>query len=220
MMTPITSDSHPSIVQIIAENGFFCNSYLIRSQSGLCLIDPAHSIKKVPGAAEVTRIIATHGHYDHIAHLREWHRGETGFAIHEAERNFLSQPGYNLSNLFGLAVKYRDADTWLSDGSQIDLDETLTLTVYHTPGHTPGSCCLLLTANDEPLVFFTGDTLFRDSIGRTDFPGGSNRKMQASLKALQKLFAEWPDDLPLLPGHGPATTVGREQKYNSWLINP
>ena len=80
----------------------------------------------------------------------------------------------------------------------------------HTPGHTPGSICLL----GEQLVF-TGDTLFAEGIGRTDFPGGSNRDMQLSLQKLMRL----PDNLLIYPGHGPTSIMGEEKRVNPFLVN-
>ena len=80
--------------------------------------------------------------------------------------------------------------------------------MLHTPGHTPGSVCLL-TEN----TLFSGDTLFQDSIGRTDFPGGSMAQMRASLNRLKTLAGS----LRVLPGHGPATTLDEEIRYNPYL---
>jgi len=95
----------------------------------------------------------------------------------------------------------------LEDGSLIEFGNE-SLKVMHTPGHTPGSICLL----GERLVF-TGDTLFAEGIGRTDLPGGSDREMQLSLKKLVRL----PDNFLIYPGHGPASIMGEEKRGNPFL---
>jgi len=97
---------------------------------------------------------------------------------------------------------------FLGEGSLIKFDNE-SLKVMHTPGHSPGSICLV----GEGLVF-SGDTLFAGSIGRTDFPGSSNRDMQLSLQRLMRL----PDNLLVYPGHGPSTLIGEEKKVNPFLM--
>ncbi|RKY24362.1 MAG: MBL fold metallo-hydrolase, partial [Planctomycetota bacterium] len=81
----------------------------------------------------------------------------------------------------------------------------------HTPGHTPGGICLY--ARDEGIVF-VGDTLFADSVGRTDFPGGN---MSQLLKSIKEKLCVLPDETVVYPGHGPATTIAREKEHNQYL---
>ena len=97
---------------------------------------------------------------------------------------------------------------WPADG-KLKIDE-LTFTVYHTPGHTPGSVCLVCGE-----VMFSGDTLFAGSCGRTDLPGGSMRQMQQSLSMLAAL--PLPDTLTVLPGHEAFSTMGQERRSNPYL---
>jgi glyoxylase-like metal-dependent hydrolase (beta-lactamase superfamily II) len=102
-------------------------------------------------------------------------------------------------------------DRFLADGMRLEFG-SLAIEVLHTPGHTPGGCCLFL--RDQKLVI-TGDTLFADSIGRTDLPGGSLKQLLAAIK--EKLMT-LPEDVVAWPGHGPSTTIGRE-KHNNPYIN-
>ncbi|MCD6341183.1 MAG: MBL fold metallo-hydrolase, partial [Desulfurococcales archaeon] len=100
--------------------------------------------------------------------------------------------------------------TLLNGGEEIPLQD-LRIKVLHTPGHTPGSVCYYV---QELAVLFTGDTLFRGTVGRTDFPGGSSEDLAKSLKKLLEL----PEDTLILPGHGPETTLGSEARSNPYLI--
>ena len=100
-----------------------------------------------------------------------------------------------------------DRDTRLNEGDVLQL-AGLTIRVLHTPGHTEGSVCLMVED-----TLFSGDTLFMDSIGRTDFPGGSFPQIQKSLHRLMEL----PGNLQVLPGHGPASTIGHEALYNPFI---
>lgn len=99
------------------------------------------------------------------------------------------------------------ADQWVCDGKKLDL-AGFSIEVFHTPGHTAGSCCYYLP---EEEVLFSGDTLFAQSVGRTDFPTGSGADMQASVKRLLK---ELPETTRVCPGHNEETTIGYEKRYN------
>ena len=101
------------------------------------------------------------------------------------------------------------ADSGYEEGGVVRVDE-MEFTVWHTPGHTPGSVCLLCGG-----YLFTGDTLFAGSIGRTDLPGGSSRQMEDSLRKLAGLPI--PEGAQVLPGHGDLSTFGEELKHN-WYI--
>jgi hydroxyacylglutathione hydrolase len=87
--------------------------------------------------------------------------------------------------------------------------------VLHTPGHTQGSICIKVTNEDKETLLFSGDHLFRDSIGRTDLPGGSLEQLMVSMK--EKILP-LPDDITVLPGHGPTTTIGRERTHNPFIL--
>lgn len=203
---------------VMRENGMGCNSYLIESADAAFLVDPAQALPAGINIA-LTGILATHAHYDHVRLLNTLRSGGVPVHLHTDEQQVLTDPQYNLSPMFGDSTAYPAAERTLKDGSEIQLSAAYGIRLYHTPGHTPGCCCYLIFRNDDnvPVALFSGDTLFMDSIGRTDFPGGSPAAMRRSLNRLNELAAHWPDDLPVFAGHGPSTTIGRERRFNPWL---
>ncbi len=122
----------------------------------------------------------------------------------------LTDPEANLSGLAGAAVATEPADVLLQDGDMVE-EAGIKLKVLHTPGHTPGGICLY--AESEGLVF-AGDTLFADSVGRTDFPGGDMDQLIDGIRT--KLFT-LPDQTVVYPGHGMRTTIGREKRANPFV---
>lgn len=156
-------------------------------------------------------IILTHGHVDHIGALSQVKEG-TGaeVLIHREDGEMLTSPARNLSLYAGLAVSHSPADRFLEDGDVIPLGK-LSIKVIHTPGHTPGSICL-----EVGDCLITGDTLFAGSVGRSDFPGGSHQQLISSIK--EKLLV-YPPETKVLPGHGPASTIGEEARYNPFLTD-
>lgn len=153
-------------------------------------------------------IINTHGHIDHIQG-NEWFQQETKAPViaHYQDQILYEKPRLNMSVLTK-ACSIKNPDVLVQEYNSIEIGES-SLEVIHTPGHTKGSICLL---GDGYL--FTGDTLFAGSIGRTDFPGGSYEQMKESL--LLKLMP-LSDDLRVLPGHGPESTLKEEKKTNPFL---
>ena len=142
-------------------------------------------------------IVNTHGHFDHI-------KGNKGLglpvAVHREDSAEVSDPSQSPIAAFHGTFEGVEPQRLLKDGDTVELDE-LKFEVWHTPGHTPGGICLVGHG-----VCFSGDTLFRDGIGRTDFPGASFPKIQGSLRRLAGL----PGDTVVYPGHGAQTTIGRE----------
>jgi glyoxylase-like metal-dependent hydrolase (beta-lactamase superfamily II) len=118
----------------------------------------------------------------------------------------------NLSEFAGLSPTKTKADYLLEDGQLIEAAQ-IRLKVLHTPGHTPGGICLY--SADEGIVF-AGDTLFAGSVGRTDFPGGNTKQL---LKSIKEKLLPLPDNTKIYPGHGPATTIAEEKKFNPYLQN-
>ena len=181
------------------------------------VIDPGDEADKILSALAATKcravlLLHTHGHFDHIGAAAGVKRG-TGAAIriHAADR-----PLYDAlpeqASFFGLsAEKPLLPDGGFTDGESIGVGR-FHLQAIHTPGHTPGSTCFRLES--EPPVLFSGDTLFRRSIGRTDLWGGDTATILASIR--EKLFA-LPDDLRVVCGHGPDTTIGEERRQNPFV---
>ena len=148
----------------------------------------------------VKLIVNTHGHPDHISGDSKFQeKYNVPICIHRSDA----------ASLEGLENVNFPAAVLLEDGSLIEFGDE-SLKVMHTPGHTPGSICLL----GERLVF-TGDTLFAGGIGRTDFPGGSDSDMQLSLQKLMRL----PEYFLIYPGHGSISTMGEEKRVNPFLTS-
>ena len=157
-------------------------------------------------------LVFTHGHVDHIggaATIRSRFPGMK-VCIHKLDAEMLTEPQSNLSGIAGTPFTTEPEDFCLAEGDVVD-QAGVKLLVLHTPGHTPGGICLY---SKEDGVAFVGDTLFADSVGRTDFPGGSMTQLVSSIK--EKLFT-LPDDTKVHPGHGPATTTGHEKAYNPFV---
>lgn len=179
------------------------------------VIDPGAEGERILAAAreagiKIAYIINTHGHIDHIG-ANGIIKESTGapVLIHKDDAPYLTEPGRNLSLFMGSRDKSPEADCFLEEGDTINIGRTITLTVIHTPGHTPGGICL----KGEGFIF-TGDTLFAGSIGRTDLPGGSYNQLINAIK--EKLFV-LDDDLKIYPGHGPSSTIGAERVDNPFF---
>lgn len=194
-------------------------SYLICLPSACCLIDPTVPPARLPaGIGNIRLIMATHGHIDHICQadvLRRLTRAPLW--IHPEDSDCLTSARQNLSAIMQNPAVFEPAEMRYADGQRIKLDDNYSIEVIHTPGHTAGGVCLLLWNQSEPLALFTGDTLFAGSIGRLDL-GGDPAAMQQSLIRLCRLGAR-PEmaDLPVYPGHGPATTLRQERLDNPYL---
>jgi hydroxyacylglutathione hydrolase len=169
-------------------------------------------------------VLLTHGHLDHTFSVAPvcGARGITAY-VHPADREMLADPAKGLSMdltaLFGGRLSYTEPDdvAELTDGATLSL-AGLEITVDHAPGHTGGSVLFRLpgagTSWETEQICLSGDVLFAGSIGRTDLPGGSTETMLTSLRDKVLPLA---DDTVVLPGHGPATTIGHERASNPYL---
>jgi len=176
-----------------------------------CLIDPgAESAKAKDFIAKnglsLKFIINTHGHGDHIGANRSF---DVPIYIHELDKDFLADPDKNMSRMFMFGIVSPEASKLLKDGDILELG-SIKLEVLHTPGHTPGSISLKMDG-----AVFTGDTLFKDSVGRTDFDDGSESALFDSIK---KKLLVLSDDTIVYPGHGEISTIGGEKRNNPFLI--
>ena len=193
------------------------NTYFVyREDSKDCLlIDPADQGAQIYNALTrngftVQAILLTHGHFDHI-----WGANEAkelaGVKIYasEAEKEILGNPKLNVSKGAGRPYTV-EADVELQDGQEVEI-EGMKFKCIVTPGHTKGSCCFYF---EEAGILVSGDTLFQQSVGRTDLPTGNMRTLVDSVKA--KLFV-LPDETRVYAGHGDSTTIGYEKKYNPFI---
>ncbi|RKX46228.1 MAG: MBL fold metallo-hydrolase [Thermotogae bacterium] len=188
------------------------NSWFVVLKPFLFVVDPGRGSKaameelKEIVNVESVELVLTHGHVDHVYDLIALQPDKV--YLHQSEKQVLLEPSYSLFDQFGINTACF-AQIHFSDPSELGK----AWKVIHTPGHTPGSCSYLL--RDDYL--FTGDTVFADSIGRTDLPGGDWQAMASSVARLTKLFREKPD-LLILPGHGPITTAKYILQENPFFI--
>lgn len=169
-------------------------------------------------------ILSTHGHVDHVGGIASVVHDQPDPAsvavhIHDADRHMLLDPVGTSGSLArfiegaGLDLRPPELVCGLDDGQSVR-GAGMRFSALHTPGHTRGSTCLLLEVEGEAPALFSGDHLFAGSIGRTDLPGGSFEEL---MESMAEKILPLPDDLAVLPGHGPSTTIGRERSTNPFL---
>ena len=192
-------------ITVLTLGGYMTHCYILRQEaSSKCLIiDPGYEAGRILSVLqqkqlEPEAILLTHGHFDHVGAVQDL-AAETDCDVYIAEAD-LSLPHMITNGKLYYTHTYPASGTLNLAG--------LAIRVLPTPGHTPGSVCLLVED-----TMFSGDTLFQGSCGRTDLPGGSWEQIAASLKTLAAL----PGDYRVLPGHGGETTLDRERQSNPYL---
>ena len=190
--------------------------FLFREETKKAIvIDPADNgqmiyDKLTQNGFSVEAILLTHGHFDHIWGSKEL-RELSGAKIYalDKEQTLCESVDNNLSAMVGRAYTVVP-DEYVSDGAELTFDG-IAFKVIATPGHTIGSCCYYV---EKAGILISGDTLFQESTGRTDFPTGSMSSIVRSIR--EKLFV-LPDETKVYPGHGDSTTIGYEKKYNPFV---
>lgn len=192
------------------------NCYIVYSEEAreAIVVDPggdANGILRIIEEKDlkVKYIVLTHGHGDHIGAVKDLKEElKAPVLIHEADGEMLEDANKNLSVMMPMGAVEIKADGLLKDGDIIEFGG-IEGEIIHTPGHTPGSICIKL---DDYLI--SGDTLFKSSVGRTDFPGGSFDEIIKSIKEKLLVLGDY---VQVLPGHGEASTIQYEKFYNPFL---
>lgn len=204
------------IIERLEVGPFAANCYIVGDEAagqGM-VIDPGDEAGKILARInklelDIKHIVLTHGHLDHAGALAEV-KEATGadVAVHARDKAVLEDK--SLSILLDIPYKAPPVIGRLLEDRNVVSVGGLDFIVIHTPGHTPGGICLLGDG-----VLFSGDTLFRGSIGRADFTGGSYERL---MESIQDNLMVLDDDIKVYPGHGPATTIGAERRGNPFLI--
>lgn len=202
------------IVERLALGPLDTNCYLVSRHPGgpLLVVDPAGDadvLMSAIGDRSVDTVVLTHCHFDHLGAATAL-LGETGatLAVHELDADYITDSTGTGGVMWGFEQVAPPATRRLSGGDVVGADG-LELVVIETPGHTPGSICLLGGGH-----LFAGDTLFAGSVGRTDFPRGDSRALSESIRTR---LAPLADDVVVHPGHGPDTTIGQERRRNPFF---
>lgn len=213
---------HP-VVEILVSGvvvGLFgTNCYIVgsRQRGEAVVLDPGDEPEKILELARdmgvrITRIVSTHAHLDHVIAAQAM-KEATGapFLLHTADADILAGVPDSALRLLGREIQsIPEPDFWLNGSEDIEVDG-LSLSTIHTPGHTPGSVSLFC---DEGKLLFSGDTLFRGTIGRTDLQGGD---FDTLIHSLHSSLASLPDETRVLPGHMQETTIGVEKATNPFF---
>lgn len=200
------------VVGVVGTNCYFA----INEATKECLIiDPGDNADALEekirqGGLTPAAILLTHGHFDHIMGVEGLKEAfQIPVYVHEDDEEMLRRSDLNAGAMIGARVSVT-ADELLHDGDELNL-AGMKIEVLHTPGHTPGGVCFYFP---EEEVLFSGDTLFCESVGRTDLPGGS---MGALMRSIKERVLKLPDLTVVYTGHGEPTQIGSEKRNNPFL---
>lgn len=207
------------IHEILPVGMLACNCSILGDETTgeAVVIDPGEEIDRITEILnrhrlKVKVIVVTHAHIDHVGGIEMLHR-TTGAPVFMHERDLTLYENLALQAAW-LGIETPGSvtvDQFVKEGDTVRAG-TLALNVLWTPGHSPGSLSLYLPGAEAKL--FSGDTLFKESIGRTDLWGGNAQQI---LHSIQDTLLRFPDETPVFPGHGPSTTIGHERERNPFL---
>lgn len=198
--------------------GFFQTNVYILGDTGTkeaVIIDPGDEPELLIGILKknglnLKHILLTHGHIDHVGAVKELKDSTGATVVMDKEDTFLYENLQKQASLFFMdSPAVTEIDTLLDEGEEEIMLGNIRCIVIHTPGHSPGSVSYYF-----PDMLFTGDTLFRDGVGRTDLWGGSYDALGDSIRGL---LLNLDDAIKVYPGHGPETTIGREKRENPFI---
>ncbi len=207
------------IHEILPVGMLACNCSIVGDESTgeAVVIDPGDNVERVQeiltrNNLRAKYIVATHAHIDHVGGIEKLKRA-TGAAVlmHQSDLPLYENLAAQAAWLGIPAPSSVAVDQFLKEGDVLR-SGGLRFEVLHTPGHSPGSLCLYLPAGQSRI--FSGDTLFQNSIGRTDLWGGSYGQI---LRSIHEKLMRFPDETPVYPGHGDSTTIGEERETNPFL---
>ena len=211
----------PLRVETIVSELFSQNAFVVwrAGSTDALIVDPGFDSDSILEVIRRERLVPvailnTHGHADHIAGNQAMRDAFPAIplVIGRNEAHLLTDSAANLSAAFGVPILSPPADRLVDDGERLEL-AGIEFLVREIPGHSPGSV-VFIADREAPPVVLVGDVIFAGSVGRSDFPGGSETTLLSGIRA--KLLV-LPEDAVLYPGHGPATTIGEEKANNPFV---
>lgn len=202
------------VLEILNDNSMDENAILIHAEDSkeCILIDPGVGEDEILSVLskneyKVKYILITHAHFDHILCADRIRKKENcDIYVSKEDEGMMADAHQNESDMVGVPTSIRECKIF-NDGDILDM-LGFKIKCIHTPGHTPGSYCFYI---EDKKILISGDTLFKDSFGRTDFYGGNFKDIEHSLK---EVLFKLPDDTEVFPGHGPSTTIAYEKDNN------